>query len=165
MAKRQKRKARPSWFQKQIERDGAEFLLRKTPLDIQREAFNIVRDITRGNITMKDFPYLFDLKIIGNVEIAVYDKYTESATIVALSNITTQIPNGAGLLMAYGVSEDNFRKVCNKHNDLLTAYGAILNGLNAFKSFIQNPYTKSEEDLLQIYDSVQYQLSRFRHII
>ena len=35
-----------------------------------------LRDITRGNITMKDFPYLFDLKIIGNVEIAVYDKYT-----------------------------------------------------------------------------------------
>ena len=71
MAKPQKKKQRPSWFQRQIERDGEEFMLRKQPLDIQREAFNIVKDIMRGNITQKDLKYLFTLNILSNVKIAV----------------------------------------------------------------------------------------------
>lgn len=167
MAKhQQKKKSRPSWFQKQIERGGQEFLLRKQPLDIQRESMNIVRDIVRGNITRRDFDYLFDLKVLTNVRIAIYEKYVELHTYTSAMTFATQVQGSVQILeQSYGVIPENFQKVFNNTNNQLTAYGAILQAFDALIGFVQSNYAKAEEDYLQIYSTVQYQLSRFKYII
>ena len=169
MAKPQKRKARPSWFQKQIERDGEDFLLKKQPQDIQREAFNIVRDIMRGNITQKDLKYLYTLKILSNVKIAVHDKYIESHIYNSAMTLAFQMPNGVQILQNnYGVDDASFQKVYNNNKNLLTAYVLILNGVDAMIGAVQGSYMNDEQRqnyYLQVYSSVQYQLSRFKYII
>lgn len=169
MAKQQKRKARPSWFQKQIERDGQDFMLKKQPLDIQREAFNIVRDIMRGNITQKDLKYLFNLNILSNVKIAVYDKYIESHVYNSALTMAFQIPNGVQMLTTtYSVDDASLQKVYNNTKNLVQAYIAILQSLDSMIATIQASYQNDEQRhqvYLQVYSSVQYQLSRFRHII
>lgn len=170
MAKpQQKRKARPSWFQKQIERDGEEFMLRKQPLDIQREAFNIVRDIMRGNITQKDLKYLFTLNILSNVKIAVYDKYIESHVYNSALTMAFQIPNGVQMLTTtYSVDDASLQKVYNNTKNQVQAYVAVLQSLDAMIAAIQATYPSDEQRqqvYLQVYSSVQYQLSRFKFII
>ena len=170
MAKpQQKRKARPSWFQKQIERDGEQFMLRKQPLDIQREAFNIVRDIMRGNITQKDLKYLFTLNILSNVKIAVYDKYIESHVYNSAMTMAFQIPNGVQILATtYSVDETSLQKVYNNTKNQVQAYVAVLQSLDAMIAAIQASYANDEQRYqvyLQVYSSVQYQLSRFKFII
>lgn len=170
MAKpQQKRKARPSWFQKQIERDGEEFLLRKQPLDIQREAFNIIRDITRGNITHRDMKYLFNLNILSNVKIAVHTKYVETLVYYASMSLSLQVPNGVHLLVNnYGIDDASFQKVYNDTQNTLTAYGAVLTALDSMIMTVQGTYPNDEVKNTvynQVYSSVQYQLSRFKFII
>lgn len=170
MAKpQQKRKARPSWFQRQIERDGEEFMLRKQPLDIQREAFNIVRDIMRGNIIQKDLKYLFTLNILSNVKIAVYDKYIESHVYNSALTMAFQIPNGVQMLTTtYSVDDASLQKVYNNTKNQVQAYIAVLQSLDAMIATIQATYPSDEQRqqvYLQVYSSVQYQLSRFKFII
>lgn len=170
MAKpQQKRKARPSWFQKQIERDGEEFLLRKPPHEIQRDAFNIVRDIVRGNVTPRELKYLFNLTVLNNVKKAVYDKYVENHVYYSSMTLAFQIPNGIPMLINnYGVDDANLQKVYNNSKDLLTAYTMILNSLDTMIGAIQGTYANDEQRqnvYLQVYSSAQYQLSRFKFII
>lgn len=167
MAKPQ-RKKRPSWFQKQIERGGNDFLLRKAPHDIQKEALSIVRDITRGNITVKDFEYLFNLKILSNVRLSVYSKYIELHIYDSSMNFVLQNQFGLNMLeKAYGVNPDNFQQTMNNNKDLLFAYGAVLQCLDSMIAFVTSPqYNQATEDTyINIYYSVQAQLSRFKHII
>lgn len=169
MAKHQKRKARPSWFQKQVDKDGEEFLLRKQPLNIQREAFNIVRDMARGNITQKDLKYLFTTKILSNIRIAVYDKYIEYHVYNSSILLSMQTPNGVQILQNnYGVAAENLQKMYNSTTNLLTAYSVVLQGIDAMIAAIQSSYHDENARnyyYMQIYSSVQYQISRFRHII
>lgn len=170
MAKqRQKRKPRPSWFQKQIERTGEEFLIRKPPLDIQRETFNIVRDIARGNITPNDFKYLFTPKILSNMRIAVFSKYIEYHTYTSAITMCLNTPNGVNILeQTYNVARDNLQNVYNNTNNLYTAYGLTLQSIDAMMGATQYNYPTDEAkqySYLQVYDSVQHQLSRFKHII
>lgn len=166
MAKPQRRKARPSWFQKQIEKGGQDFLIRKGPLDIQKETLNIVRDIARGNITKKDFQYLFDLKILSNMRLSIYEKYIESHVIDSSISFVMQMNGGVQILeTSYGVAPENLQKVFNNTRNLLTAYGAILQNLDILIAFVQNGYPKSEGDYEAIYSSVHFQLSRFKYII
>lgn len=169
MAKPQKRKARPSWFQRQIERDGEEFLLRKQPHDIQKEAFNIVRDIARGNITQKDLVHLFNLKILSNVKIAVHDKYIETHVYNSSMTLALQMPNGVQILQNnFGIDDSSFQKIYNNTQNLLTAYVLTLNSIDAMIGAVQGNYANDEQRnayYLQVYSSVQYQLSRFRYIL
>lgn len=165
----QKRKARPSWFQKQIERDGEQFMLRKQPLDIQKEAFNIIRDIMRGNITQKDLKYLFNPNILSNVKIAVYDKYLEYHTYNSAITLAFQIPNGIQMLTNnYSVDETILQKVYNNTKNQVQAYVIILQSLDSMIAAVQAPYQSEDQrqqTYLQVYSSVQYQLSRFKFII
>ena len=169
MAKPQKKKVRPSWFQKQIERDGEDFLLKRQPHEIQREAFNIIRDIMRGNITQKDLKYLFSLKILSNVKIAAYDKYIETHVYNSALTLAFQIPNGIQMLTTtYSVDDASLQKVYNNTKNLVTAYIAILQSLDARIGAVQATYQNEEQRqqfYLQVYSSVQYQLSRFKYII
>ena len=170
MAKQQqKRKQRPSWFQKQIERDGQDFMLKKQPLDIQREAFNIVRDIMRANITQKDLKYLFNLNILSNVKIAVYDKYLESHVYNSALTMAFQTQSGVQMLTTiYSVDEASLQKVYNKTKNLVQAYIAVLQSLDSMIAAVQGSYQNDDQRnqvYLQVYSSVQYQLSRFRSII
>lgn len=170
MAKQnQKRKQRPSWFQKQIERGGEEFLLRKPPMDIQRETFNIVRDIARGNITQKDFKYLFTTKVLSNMRIAVFNKYIEYHTYNSTFAMCFNIPNGIQILeQNYGVTGENLQNVFNNANNLFTAYGLALQSIDSMIVAIQYNYPTDEARIynyLQVYNSIQHQLSRFKYII
>lgn len=169
MAKQQKRKQRPSWFQKQIERSGEDFLLRKPPLDIQREAFNIIRDIARGNITQKDFKYLFTPKVLSNIRIAIFNKYVEYHTYNASLTMCMNIPNGMQILnQSYGVAGETLQNVYNNTNSLYTAYGLALQSIDSMMGAVQMNYPDDESRLytyLQTYNSIQHHLSRFKHII
>lgn len=170
MAKQnQKKKSRPSWFQRQIERGGEEFLMRKPPLDIQKEALNIVRDIARGNITEKDFKYLFTTKILSNVRLAIFSKYIEYHTYNSAITMCLNIPNGIQILeQNYGVAGENLQKVFNNTNNLYTAYGLILQSIDSMTAAINIVYPSDDARIynyLQIYNSIQHHLSRFKYII
>lgn len=167
MAKpQQKRKARPSWFQKQVDQFGQDFLDRKQPKDIQRDAMNIVRDMVRGNISNRDFPYLFDLKVLSNVRFVVYEKYIEIYTYDAALTYAMQSPQGPQILETYhNVAPDNLQKYFNKTKNDVIAYGAILTALDNMIAFVQSPYPKTLEDYMQFYQTLLYQISRFKYII
>lgn len=166
MVKQQKRKARPSWFQKQVERDGEQFLLRKTPTDIQREAFNIIRDICRGNITPRDYKYLFDTKVLSNVRFAVYNKYIESHVYDSSMAFVMQCQGGVQFLERnYGVATQNLQKIFNDNRRTLGIYSVILQNLDGALAFVQSPYAKTEEDYQRVYSSMVSQMSRFKYDI
>lgn len=163
MARPQKRKTRPSWFQRQVERGGKDFLLRKSPQEIQRESMNIIRDIMRNNIIYNDFQYLFDLKILSNVKIAMYDKYIQVHTYDSALALSVQTPGGIETLsQVYNVDPSNFEKVFNKTRKELTIYCAVLNAIDTLIGFLQNPMPKAEEDYAKVYETIQYQLSKFK---
>ena len=169
MAKQQKKKSRPSWFQKQIEKNGGDFLLRKQPLDIQREALNIVRDIARGNITKKDFEYLFTTKVLSNIKLAIYDKYIENHCYNSAISFSMQVPNGIQILETnYGVTGETIQKIYNSTKNLMTAYCVVLQGIDAMLAAIQYSYpdhNARDYSYMQVYSSAQYQISRFKFII
>lgn len=166
MAKPQ-RKKRPTWFQKQIERGGVDFLNRKSAYDIQKEALSIIRDITRGNITEKDFEYLFDTKVLSNMKISIYAKYVELHVYDSSMNFVLQNQFGIQTLEnVYGVTPENFQQTMNNNKDLMFAYGAVLNCLDSMISFVSSSQCNHTREMyLNVYYSVQAQLSRFRHII
>ena len=166
MAKPNKKKTRPSWFQRQAEQGGQNFLLRKAPHEIQRDALNIMRDIARGNITKRDYEYLFNLTVLSNVRIALMNKYIELHTIDASLSFIQTTGTGVQILEnVYKVAPTNFQKLFNTTKNNLTAYGLMINGVDAFIGFVQSPYPKSEEDYEQICSSVYFQLAKFKHII
>lgn len=166
MAKPQKRKTRPSWFQQQIERRGEDFLLRKPPLEIQREYLNIIRDITRGNVKSNELKYLFDLKVLSNVKISLFNRYTELHVYDSALSYILQEPLGVqNLESMYSVAPENMQKVANDTRAELTMYYTLLNVFDTMISFVQSPFPKTEESYLQIYSSVQNQISRFRYNI
>ena len=136
MAKQQQRKKRPTWFQKQVDKGGKDFLLRKGPMDIQRDALNIVRDIMRNNITENDFQYLFDLKVLSNVRLAIYAKFIETQVYDSSMSYVLQSQYGVQTLeQSYQVTPDNFQQVMNTNKNLLFAYSAILYGLDSMIAF------------------------------
>ena len=168
MAKQQQRKKRPTWFQKQVDKGGKDFLLRKGPMDIQRDALNIVRDIMRNNITENDFQYLFDLKVLSNVRLAIYAKFIETQVYDSSMSYALQSQYGVQTLeQSYQVTPDNFQQVMNTNKNLLFAYSAILYGLDSMIAFVSNPdeSIKTREAYFNVYSSVQAQLSRFRYNI
>lgn len=168
MAKQQQRKKRPTWFQKQVDKGGKDFLLRKGPMDIQRDALNIVRDIMRNNITENDFQYLFDLKVLSNVRLAIYAKFIETQVYDSSMSYVLQSQYGVQTLeQSYQVTPDNFQQVMNTNKNLLFAYSAILYGLDSMIAFVSNPdeSIKTREAYFNVYSSVQAQLSRFRYNI
>ena len=168
MAKQQQRKKRPTWFQKQVDKGGKDFLLRKGPMDIQRDALNIVRDIMRNNITENDFQYLFDLKVLSNVRLAIYAKFIETQVYDSSMSYVLQNQYGVQTLeQSYQVTPDNFQQVMNTNKNLLFAYSAILYGLDSMIAFVSNPdeRIKTREAYFNVYSSVQAQLSRFRYNI
>lgn len=169
MAKPQQQKkkmTRPSWFQKQIERGGQDFLLRKQPLDIQKETLNIIRDIVRGNITKKDFQYLFDLKVLSNMRISIFEKYVELHTVDSCMSYAMQMQGGVQYLESnYGVVPENLQKVFNNTRNSVIAYCAILQNLDSMIAFVQADYVKVEEEYERVFSSVQFQLARFKYII
>lgn len=164
MAKQQKRKSRPSWFQRQIERGGENFLIKKSPLDIQREYLNILRDISRGNVTSNELKYLFDMKVLGNIKISLFNKYIELHVYDSSLSYVLQEPNGVNVLEnTFKVAPENIKKVYNDTRTELTMYCNILNIIDGMISFVQSPYIKPEESYLQVYSTAQSQLSRFRY--
>lgn len=168
MAKQQQRKKRPTWFQKQVDKGGKDFLLRKGPMDIQRDALNIVRDIMRNNITENDFQYLFDLKVLSNVRLAIYSKFIETQVYDSSMAYVLQSQYGVQTLeRSFQVTPDNFQQVMNANKNLLFAYSAILYGLDSMIAFVSNPdeSIKTREAYFNVYSSVQAQLSRFRYNI
>ena len=166
MAKQHRKKTRPSWFQKQVEKNGRDFLLRKPPHEIQRESLNIVRDIIRGNITKNDFEYLFDMKILSNVKLSIYDKFSE--LYIYNSSMMFAIGSQYGiqpLINNFNVNPEKFEQVFNSTKDKLYAYNAVLHSLETMINFVQSPMPKAEEDYFQIYSTIYYQLSNFKYII
>lgn len=166
MAKVQKKKSRPSWFQKQIEKGGENFLLKKQALDIQREYLNIIRDITRGNITSKELVYLFDMKVLSNIKISLFNKYSELHVYDSALSYILQEQNGVKMLESiYKVGPENLQKVFNDTRMQLSIYCTLLTNIDIMIAFVQSPYPKSEEDYLQVYSTIQNQISRFRYNI
>ena len=167
MAKQPKRKARPSWFQKQVDQNGPDFLLRKQPSDIQRDALNIVRDIARGNITKRDFNYLFSLKVLSNVRIAIYNKYLESYVYNSCMTFALQVPNSAQILQThFGIDDSSFQRFYNESKDTIAAYILVLNSIDNMTAAVQREYSSDEERdafYMQVYSSIQYQVSRYRY--
>lgn len=171
MAKPQKKKGgkpnRPSWFQRQVDQNGPDFLLKKQPLDIQRDAFNIVRDIARGNVTPRDFKYLFNLTVLSNVRLAVYNKYIETYVYNSSMTLAFQIPNGIQILVNnYGVDENTFQRLYNESRDMISAYVLILNNIDAMIAVMQQGYMTDQDReycYLQTYSTFQHQLSRFKY--
>lgn len=166
MAKMQKRKARPSWFRKQVEKGGKDFLIRKQPVDIQREALSIVRDIVRGNITNKDYIYLFDMKVLENIRLSIFEKWCETNIYYSSMTFVMNVPNGVNLMQNnFSIDMYRFQKLYNDTKNLLDAYIAIINAMDTFILFVQSPTVKSEEDYEQIYSTIYYQTSMFKYII
>lgn len=166
MAKPQKRKARPSWFQRQIERNGPDFLVRKTPLDIQREYLNIVRDIVRGNITPKDYQYLFDNKVLPNVIVAIFNRCNELRASRIIMIFTMSVPNSSEILeRMYYLTPKEFQNLFNTTNDEFNAFNSLLYELNILDSFVKDPNPKTEEDYERVYQSAQYRLSIFKNVL
>ncbi len=168
MAVKGQRKRRPSWFQKQVEKNGSDFLMRKNPLEIQREALNIVRDIVRDNITEQDYQYLFDLKVLSNVRLSIYTKCVELHVYDSAMTYVLQSQFGVQTMETmYGVTPDNFQQVMNSNKDSFMAYSAVLNGIDALIAFTSNPNSamKTREAYLNVYSSVKAQLVRFRYFI
>ena len=74
-----KKKNRPNYFRKQEERLGPYFLSKKTPVDIQRDAMMVFRDIARGNIDYnKDLVYFTNAQFLQNINKVAQDEYTTS---------------------------------------------------------------------------------------
>lgn len=139
--------------------------MRKLPLDIQRDALNIMRDIARGNVTKRDYEYLFNLTILSNVRVTLFNKYVELHTI---DNSLSYITNTNGiqtLATTYQVDPMNFQKLYNDIKIQLSVYVQMIQAIDSFIGFVQSPYTKAEEDFDQIYTSVQFNLSRIKHNI
>lgn len=164
MAKQQKRKSRPSWFQKQLEKNGENFLLRKPPMEIQREYLNILRDITRGNVTSNELKYLFDLKVLSNIKISLFNKYIELHVYDSTLSYVLQELNGVkNIETIYKVAPENLQKVFNDTRTELAMYCELLTVIDTMINFVQTPYPKPEESYLQVYSSVQNQISKFRY--
>lgn len=164
---KQKRKPRPSWFKKQVDRYGTvDFLPKKSTNEIQREAMNIVRDITRDNITPNDFRYLFDNKILSNVRFTVEKEYIKLQTYYASMTFVIQSQYGVNILEnSFGVAGSNLQGILNNTTNEMMAYGAALQALNNMISFNASPFPKTEEMYLEVYKTVQFQLSKFRYIL
>lgn len=165
MSKPNKRKSRPSWFQKQIERYGENFLSRINSTDIQREANSILRDIMRGNITRKDYEYLFTMKTLEAIKLAIYEKYVDSYVLDS-SILYVMQSNGTHIMEnMYKVDSGTMQKVYNKNKNNLIAYTTILQNIDDMISFVVGKYDHSIENCESVLYSVQNKIGRFRYII
>lgn len=167
MAKPQKKKvSRPSWFQKQIERGGENFLHKKPPHEIERDGLNILRDIARGNIKQNELRYLFNSNVLSNMEKAVNYKRMETQIYFSSLSIVKENPQLAMLFEnSYGMI---FNKVFNDTQVLLNAYNIAIQHIVFMRSLLQTSYPNEQirdTAYYNAYYNAQLQLSQFKHII
>lgn len=87
------RKTKPNYFKRQVQRLGQEWLAKKTPIDIERDADSILRDFVRGNIFEEDVQYFFDYRftrpffaaILNNLREYEFRCKTDNAYVQSLS--------------------------------------------------------------------------------
>lgn len=126
MAKGQKgnRKKGPNYFENNIRAFGENFLERKTPLDIQKDAKKIFMDLEHGNIVVnRDAIYFTNVNFLINLIQVATDNYWYHAY------------TSAGLKQSIqsnlkGEMDPIYVKIIEKHDYATNAYAVVINYLN-----------------------------------
>ena len=162
MAKPQKKKpSKPSWFKRQVDRYGENFISTIHPAEIQRNYLNICRDIARGNIVTNEYQYLFNTNTIENVLFSITEEYNTLYVSMYCINVASQ----CNLINTNVLSLEAVNNSSNKLAKKLNLYTELLNAFVLLKQFIQDPTPKSTEDFETIYETSAYKLSRYKYDI
>lgn len=62
-----KRQPRPSWFKKSQDKDGVNFIYKLSSMDIKRNALNILRDFSRGNVKESEYVYFTNSNLLNGL--------------------------------------------------------------------------------------------------
>lgn len=122
--KPKKKQQRPNYFQNNMNMFGEEFLRRKTPLDIQKDAKKIFSDLAYGNIDIqRDAKFFTDVNFLINLRIVAYDNYKYHAfTLNGMKQIINQ--------SQVNQIEEYFVRVCEIHERCASAYSIIIHYLD-----------------------------------
>lgn len=115
-----KKQQRPNYFQNNMNMFGQDFLRRKTPLDIQRDAKKIFSDLAYGNIDIqRDAVFFTNVDFLINLRTVAFDNYKYHAF---TANGMKQIINQSQTNQI----EEYFVKVSETHDRCATAYSIIV---------------------------------------
>lgn len=119
-----KRKQRPNYFQTNIQLYGEDFLTRKSPLDIQKDAKKIFSDLSYGNIDIqRDAIFFTNVNFLINLKMVAYDNYKYHAfTLNGMKQIINQAQTNQ--------IEEYFVKVSEIHDRCMAAYSIIVHYLD-----------------------------------
>lgn len=120
MAKKQgNRRNMRNYFQTNIEQNGEDFLSRKTPLDIQKDAKKIFLDIAHGSINIeRDAIYFTNVSFLMNLLSVAQDNLNYHSF---TANGMKQIINQAGVKQI----DQWFIKVLDRHEYCARAYNIV----------------------------------------
>ena len=112
-------KKRPNYFEINVQMFGEDFLTKKNPLDIQRDAKKIFMDISRGNIDIDRDSYFFtDYNFLLNIGEVAYDNWKyHNMTIIGMKMFLDNTK--ASMIDRY------FLDVLERHQRSAEAYGII----------------------------------------
>ena len=122
--KQKKRQQRPNYFQTNVNMFGEDFLARKTPLDIQKDAKKIFSDLSYGNIDIqRDAIFFTNVNFLINLRTVAYDNYKYHAfTVNGMKQIINQSQTNQ--------IEEYFAKVTETHERCACAYSIIIHYLD-----------------------------------
>lgn len=119
-----KKKQRPNYFQNNMNMFGDDFIARKTPIDIQKDAKRIFSDLSYGNIDIqRDAIFFTNVNFLINLRTVALDNYKYHAF---TSNGMKQIINQSTTNQV----EEHFIKVLEIHDRCAAAYGIVLHYLD-----------------------------------
>ena len=120
MGKFPKKKQRPNYFQNGVNLFGDDFIQRKSPLDIQRDAKKIFSDLAYGNIDIqRDAKYFTDVNFLINLKQVAYDNWCYHAfTFDGMKQIINQ--SSATQI------DEHFIRTCEIHKNCMAAYNIVV---------------------------------------
>lgn len=122
--KSKKKQQRPNYFQMNMNMFGEEFLGKKTPLDIQKDAKKVFSDLAYGNIDIqRDAKFFTNVNFLINLRVVAFDNYKYHAfTLNGMKQIINQ--SQANQI------EEYFVRVCEIHERCASAYSIIIHYLD-----------------------------------
>ena len=125
MKKPNQRKARPSYFQQNVQRFGTNFLETKNAEQMQRDAVKVFRDIAMGNINMETDGAYF-----------LHPQFLASCIKEAQSMLNIHIVhcNGGTALIYAGQADEMVRSVLERDQRSAQAYKILYDGLCALSA-------------------------------
>ncbi|MDD3122087.1 MAG: hypothetical protein PHC62_01065 [Candidatus Izemoplasmatales bacterium] len=118
------RKKGPNYFELNIRNIGEDFINRKNPFDIQRDAKKVFMDLEHGNVDIeRDAKYFANVFFIQNLLQVANDNYYYHAYTM---NGMKQIINDSGAAQI----DAAFIKVMERHEYTMKAYGVVVKYLN-----------------------------------